>query len=478
MSQTSAATWSSRKASWGLDVIAGLAAVLIVSRLAWEEDLTWFWAVVVCAVVVTLTTTHWPFGGVLVLLVASAMPLYYVPVFGWNARPEHFASAIIFLAVVIWLVISKSTLRLNKIDYWVLAYLILNFVSSAFGSSDPSSTLRWALQNSLALLPYFLIRTMVRDLKTLRYTFGILLGVGFLESIYGIVCYASHQVFGTSVGVEAGQYLVDVAAPYGSLVEPNLFGAYTACCAILFLTLYLFGVHRTRYVICFAIASLAAVLSYSRAVLVAFVLVLAYVFWKHFRLRKTPMRNRVWFFLPLLGFVLILSAGSIGGVLRERFTNLYFQGLADDTTISRVFVAQQALQDVPDHLFFGSGTASFNISFDWAKYIPSWAGEKTWIGNAPLRVLHDTGLVGLTAFLGFFVALAHKFRRIRKASKKPDPVLIGLIAGTFVYGIAFQSTDGTVLAFCWVHLGILASAAILIDNSDEVAKVRSVWNPG
>jgi hypothetical protein len=472
MSQTTIASWWNDKAPWRLDIVAGFAAVLIVCRLAWEEELAWFWAVAVCTIVVALTMARWPYGALVVLIGASAMPFYYVQVFGWNARPEHFASAIISSAVAIWLVTSRPAVILDKIDYWIVAYVVLNFVSSAFGSSDPSSTLRWAFQNSLAILAYFLVRTVVRDLKMLRYAFGILLGVGLLESIYGILCYASHQVFGTSVGVAAGQYLVDVAAPYGSLFEPNLFGAYTACCAILFLALYLFAGHCLRYFIFFVVASLAAALSFSRAALLAFVLVLGYVFWKSFRLRKTNKGLGIAILVLSSALVLLLSAGSVGGVIRERFMSLYYEGLADDTAISRVVVAQQALEDVPEHLFFGSGTASFNLSFDWAKYVPSWAGETTWIGNAPLRILHDTGLFGLTAFLGFFFAVAHRVRHIRKASKIPDAMLVGLVAGTFVYGIAFQSTDGTILAFFWVHLGLLASAAIL--TSDSVLTERTL----
>jgi|HubBroStandDraft_1064217.scaffolds.fasta_scaffold16450_3 oligosaccharide repeat unit polymerase len=467
MAQTLLANWWHGKAAWRLDVVASLAAILIVCRLGWEEDLTWVWAFVVCAGVVTLTAIRWPYGALVVLIAASAMPFYFVQVFGWNARPEHVAAAIVCLALAVRLVVSKFTWRLDKIDYWILTYVILNFVSSALGSSDPSSTLRWALQNSLAILAYFLIRGLVRDRKTLRTTFAILLVVGLVESVFGIVCYWSHQVFGTSTGVEVGQYLGDVAVPYGSLFEPNLFGAYTACCAILFLALYLFAGHRVGYFACFVVSSLAAVLSFSRAVLLALLLVVGYVVWKNIRLRQAQIRKVAGGLVLVSALVLLLAAGSVGGVLRERFDNLSFQGLSDETTITRIIVAQQALQDVPDHLFLGSGTASFNLSFDWAKYVPSWAGEKTWIGNAPLRILHDTGLLGLTAFLGFFVAIARRFRRIQKLSKIPDAMLIGLMAGTLLYGIAFESTDGTILAFCWVHLGVLASAVILVDSSDE-----------
>jgi O-antigen ligase len=172
-------------------------------------------------------------------------------------------------------------------------------------------------------------------------------------------------------------------------------------------------------------------------------------------------------FALLIALVLMLATGSVGSIVRERFTNLYEQGLADETAISRFIIIEEALQDIPGHLLLGRGTASFNLTFDWAKYVPEWAGEKTWIGNTPLRVLHDTGLIGLVAFLGFFVTIAYKIRHIWKASQTPEAILIGLSAGTLVYAISFESTDGSILAFCWIQLGLLASAVILFEKSLE-----------
>jgi hypothetical protein len=40
-------------------------------------------------------------------------------------------------------------------------------------------------------------------------------------------------------------------------------------------------------------------------------------------------------------------------------------------------------------------------------------------------------------------------------------ILLGLWAGALIYFITFQATDGTILAFSWIHFGLLASAATL-----------------
>lgn len=475
--QTTFIEWWNSKTRRRVDFVAAGLAICILCSLAWQENLTWIGAVVVCGAVVLFTAARWPYGALIVLIGTSAMPVFFVEIGGWNARPEHFAAVIVCFAILIWMFTSRYDLRLEQLDYWILAFVVLNFVSSAFESPAPAATLRWALQNSLAILGYFLIRGMVTDFKILRGAFGILLGVGLLESIYGILCYASHEAFGTSIGVQVGQYLAVVAAPYGSLFEPNLFGAYTASCAVAFLALYLFQGHGLRYLICFLITSLAAVLSFSRVALVALLVAGGYVFWKNIRLRENKDWKKPLVFAGLAAIVilvLVLASDSVGGIVRERFMNLYEQGLADDTAISRFIIVQEALQDIPGHFLLGQGTASFNLTFDWSTYVPAWGGEKTWIGNSPLRILHDTGILGLTAFLGFFASVAYKIRHAWKSSKNPDAMLVGLVAGAIVYAISFESTDGTILAFCWIEFGLLASAVLLLEKSLERRRTRFV----
>jgi O-antigen ligase len=443
-----------------VDFVATIVAICIVGRLAWQEDLSWVTAVVVCVFVVFLTTVRWPYGILTLLIGASAMPVFYVDVFGWNARPEHFAAVFAVFAVGVWLVATKSRPKFNRLDYCILFFVGANFLSSAF-SIDPASTLRWALQNCLAVLFYFLIRVLVQDAKTLSRAFKIFLAIALTESIYGIICYLSHQVFATSFGMQIDQYLMSVAAPFGSMFEPNLFGAFTASASVIFFSLYLFAGHRVRDLVCFLVAAIACFLSFSRASLVALLVIGAYVFWKNHRHSEGDARRKL-LVMGLIGaLILVLFLGPLGQIVRERFTNLFYDGLAEETTISRAIIMQEAFQEVPGHLLIGRGTASFNLTFDWNRYIPSWASDKTWIGNAPLRVLHDTGLLGLASIAAFFILTWRKIRPALNSPSHKNCVVVALWVGMLIYAISFQSTDGTILAFTWVQLGLLASAATL-----------------
>jgi O-antigen ligase len=462
--QAATTWWDSRWARW-LDFIAVIAAVLVVLRVGAEEDLSWvLWAFVGLAVIV-LSLVRWPYGALICLVGLSTMTRFYMELFGWKVRPEHVGATIVAVLAGAWLIKNKTRVRPDTLDYWVLAYLAANYFSSLFTSPDASATFRWALLNNLGVLPYFAIRFIVRDGETLQGAFRILLGVSLVQALYGISCYFSHLVFNTNTGMEIGQYLVDVAAPYGSLYEPNFFGSYTACCAVMMLALYLSQArNRLFYMVSFLIASFAAFISFSRGALLALFVTVVWLFWKVRKRNAGTSRNVPALALALALLVLIALAVS-GAVLRERLTNSFAQGLTEETTLTRLLVLAEATQDIINHPIFGSGTASFQLFFDWGNFVPEWAGAAAWIGNFPMRIIHDTGVVGFAMILGFIFTLIFKIRKAWRKQRLLLPVLFALTAGGFLYAISFQFTEGTTLAFCWVHLGFLATTAILMAAS-------------
>ena len=301
----------------------------------------------------------------------------------------------------------------------------------------------------------------MRDETTLRKSFYILLAVGFAESCYGIVSYLSYQSFGTKFGMVIDQY-GDLAVPDGTIFEPNLFGAYTAACAVGFLALFSISERNRRLALAgFFVTSVAAFLSFSRAALLALVVVAA---WMFFRAKPSGNRARTRKFayvaIAVLIVVLVLSATTIGGILQQRFVDLVSSGLTEDTTIVRYFAIYEALQDIPSHPIVGMGASSLQLSFDISQYIPGW-DRGIWVGNLPIRVLHDSGILGLVAITGFFVSLWRRFRSGLRNKVGHSAILLGLWAGALIYFITFQATDGTILAFSWIHFGLLASAATL-----------------
>ena len=126
------------------------------------------------------------------------------------------------------------------------------------------------------------------------------------------------------------------------------------------------------------------------------------------------------------------------------------------------------MDNIIAHPVWGSGTASFQLFFNWEDYLPEMGDIAGWLGNTPLRILHDTGIVGLTIFLTFLGTMAWAGRKIKKNSNpKSRIVMVTLTSGVVLYAMTFQSTEATTLAFTWVHLGLLANGIILVKKTQD-----------
>ena len=428
---------------------------------------------------IVIISKGWPLGAVLVLAVSSAMPRFAGTVLGLHVRSEHVAIALAVLVVLLQL--SSGRLRvsfnLEVFDYFLIAYIALNFLTSAATSPEPRMTLRWAALNAIAISPYFLLRILVRDEPTLFKTLRVLLWVGAAESAYGIVCFLSNHVFNTTFGIEAAQYGF-TSGTYGTQWEANLFGSYTACCAIMFLALFLLS-HESRhaqYGWGFAVTALGALISLARSVFLALPFAALLVVW--IALKKGQFRLRRLIPLVLKASLLLLAVSPFFvSEVRERFSTIDIGEVsADNTTWERLVQMAVAIEDVKAHPTLGTGTASFHLFFDPNDFPAGFAGDEEepgWISNSPLRILHDTGAVGLIAFL-FFVA--YLTIAIRNAARNDRPrttaILTALFAGGVLYAITFQATEATMLAFTWIHLGLLAAAVAILQETPRPLEAR------
>jgi hypothetical protein len=78
-------------------------------------------------------------------------------------------------------------------------------------------------------------------------------------------------------------------------------------------------------------------------------------------------------------------------------------------------------------------------------------------------------------FLLFVGYLAVAVRRAaRNASARNTAILTALSTGGVLYAITFQATEATMLAFTWIHLGLLAAAVTILQQAAllEVREAR------
>ncbi|HEX7288275.1 MAG TPA: O-antigen ligase family protein [Candidatus Angelobacter sp.] len=393
------------------------------------------------------------------LMVATAVGRFYLEISGLKAYPEYLAVGVLALVVPFWL--KRSSFRPTWIvaDFLLLAYLACNLFSSALTSPEPRQTLRWALLQLIVIAPYFLLRLVAVERAAFTKLLNILLAVGTLEAVYTVACFFSSILFGTKVGMEQEQY-GSIAAPYGTLREPNLVGSYAAACMIMLLVVY-FAKPGRKVLAAVAVTAAATMVSLARAAVAAALIALIVTFIYGIKSKQVGKRTILKAGVAVLGAWLAV-APAIVSLYQERLKTVSVTDVSEDDTIGgRLLINALALQDILENPFFGTGTASFQL----AEGAQQLGDDPTllWIGNTELRIMHDTGSLGLAVFVSFLFFLLKGAVTVLKREAQPE--LLALLLSGIVYSIAFQATEGTLLAFAWVHFGLIGCALALFRSS-------------
>jgi O-Antigen ligase len=414
-------------------------------------------ALLVTAAILVPLAAYWlsdsPGAAVIVLVTASAIPRLYVEIAGLKARPEHIIAGIMCISVLFLRKKRRQPVRWIWPDYLLMTYIAINIFSSLFMSSAPTQTLKWAVQQLLVILAYFFLRVLAEDRDGFRKAFAVMLAAGGVTAAYAILCFYSNLIFGSEFGVTVGQY-GDIPATYGLQFEANLLGSYCGAFSVMMLVMYLHEPRR-RYLAGYVVGLAGMSISLSRgavgATLIAFLLVAI------FSGRRGLLTKRAAISVAkatLCALLVVLPA--VLPHYTERFSTVDIADpTSDSSTLTRVVQFSSAIEEVFSHPIWGGGTSSFQLAFDWQSMGEDWQ-DQGWIGNTELRVLHDTGLVGLAVFIGFVVSLLRRSRKVLKQESNPE--LVALLASAVVYCISFQATEGTLLAFPWVHAGLIGCA--------------------
>ena len=440
--------------------------LITASALLLWPDASGTTALLVGAVIAIPIAVFWmsysAVGAIIALIIGSAAPRLYVEIGGLKARPEHVICGILCISILFLRKKRSQPIPWIWPDYLLMAYAALNLFSSLFMSIDPRQTIKWALQQVLVIFAYFFLRVLVEDRAGLHKAVMALLTVGAATVTYGIICFYSNLLFGTEFGMTIGQY-GDTPAPYGLQYEANLLGSYSGALAVMMLVIYLYD-HRRRFLVGFALAFAGMAISLSRGALGATFIGLSGV--AVFSIKKKLLTRQLLVSIAKATFcALLVVLPAVVPQYAERFNTMDIgEPAVDPNTLTRIVQVTSAFDEITKHPFLGGGTSSFQLAFDWQSLGEEWE-EQGWIGNTEMRVLHDTGIVGLVIFAAFLVSL---YRRSRKALKiESNPELVALLASALVYCVSFQATEGTLLAFSWVHLGLIGCAISIFVASEK-----------
>jgi O-antigen ligase len=449
--------------------VAALVSGFAVIYLAATESLDWIPLVAVALVGLVLLLFRWPYGALGMLMAAAAVPRYQLAISSWNAKLEHLIAAAfgLILLLKIWHR-DQNWRKLDKVDFLLLLFLALGFFSSYVASPDRSATLRWSLLLTLATSPFFLVSQIVDTRERLDKGMKILLLVGATEALFGIFCFLCYLLFGTEFGVTFFFYLDFIPGVHGSQWEPNIFGSYCACFAVMFLFYYLAGGRQgSWYLAGFLVTTVGVLLSLARQGWASLIIVGAMILLYSQRRKKIQWKR----LMPVgVGILATLLIGvTLMRDLPERLATLAIGKAADDPTVlHRLKFLAFAVEDIREHPILGLGSSSFQLLYEDEDNV---GVGPAWLDNLVIRVIHDTGIVGLIVFGWFIFELSRRAWRVLASSfHQPAIAAVGaLSAGALVMLIAYQLTDASTLGFTWIHFGMLAAAVRIAGSASRGA---------
>lgn len=136
---------------------------------------------------------------------------------------------------------------------------------------------------------------------------------------------------------------------------------------------------------------------------------------------------------------------------------LFERGLERSTVTNRFIINNATIDSWETRPLLGHGAGSVNRLL-----VPTRAGQpmKVWTGNIVFFVLHDSGVLGLTALLALAVAVWRRaWPALRRNTHAPTPSLVApLLATGAILAFAYQFTHALWLMYPYVYLGFLTAA--------------------
>ena len=445
-------------------VASGLMAIFVQGNVAF------FLALAAGVALLVLLLLGWPFSGVVVLIAAALLTRFRFDLGPASVRPEHVAAVMIALLGAVQVGIERRSLRMPAAAWFALLWWAINLLSGLLFDPSPMTGLQNALRIFFLALTFILIVNLIPDRKWWRRAVMVFLFLGIVEAAYGILARALYP-FGLNLGVQVSWNFTE-PIPFGSFEEGNLFGSHVASWTILLLMAFFAAerIHDSRKRQLLRMAGLAILLtalllSLSRAAWIMFLAGAALAFVLERRSAWTQV-NR--FLLAMIALPLLLFAAlsvtpylpaSLPFVNRlQSFLNLGF----DATFSARLSDWSLALADWWQRPLTGWGPGSFYALHGMLRAHPAW------ISNLSVRLLQETGLIGLGAFAGFLLTLLlPAIKTVRQQVNLMDRgILLGLIISyVALLGLAYQSTDGIWLTASWVHAGLIAVGARALTES-------------
>ena len=399
-------------------------------------------------------------GLVSVLIVTCFIDRFTYRMGSFDIRSEQIAALVGLAAVGYWLIVHRNwkILRPNLSEALLGVWLAIGLVSSLTAAPDPSRSLKGVALLAISSLGLLLPRRqldLIVDTKHLDEVVEVFLIAFAAEATYGIGAFLAH-VFGSDVSLSTNVASEHMNA-FGTLWEPNVFGAFCAAGAVAWAWL---GPRYFRFTwLGIALCLGGMIVSFTRAAWVAafVVLVLGALVGP---LRRRASLRQLGLGVAGTALIVLVVAGA------EHSANYYVAGSGTAGTattpasrgllallensvdvIGRLDQVKIVWPDFTAHPVLGGGIASYGERH------PIAGQPEQHIANLELALLNDTGTLGVLVFVAFALVIGYRAWRNRG-----DPIVAGLGVTALVIAITNTATETTELMITWVTLGLLVVA--------------------
>ena len=305
-------------------------------------------------------------------------------------------------------------------------------------------------QIGIGIFLYFCFLILSRE-RNFSLLYNILLLVGFLQLVSGLF----QVIFGILTVeniIDLGYYtqhldLVKYGRPFGSLVEPDFFGAIATFFAFIFVGEY---INRKKYIYYFAGFFFFLILFYSavRASIIGFFVSLIFIL---FLLKDKIKVSRVDGIIAIYSCILLVpvfysTIQRFGYLLRLDF---WSEGFMNPRLLQMGVSFSQFLENP----IFGNGLNAYRFLEDsYSDLIEDWMPDWVISGYDPsiiTSLLNDTGLVGFSLFASFI------FFYFKYLLSQYNIKNIFSIAAILSLLISYIFTNGLPFTFTWVLLAMI-----------------------
>ena len=422
-------------------------------------------------VVFLLLLRTWPSSGIVFLLIAALLPRFKLDIGPVSVRVEQVA-VLAVAALLLWQTfIRRRRLWLDVPFLCALVWWIVNLLATLLHAPDPGDSARHVFRLGMMVLTYLVAINLLRTPAQWWTAFRWFLALAVAEVLFGLIARVAYE-FGINLGVQITNVL-PVPVPYGTLEEGNMFGSQSAVWLLDFLGVFMALSRmqkRLRFAILAAIGIMAAgvLLSLARGAWVALLIGLVVFFVLHKPSPRSQLTRGGVLLIggPLLLIALVVIVQNLPTTvpLAARLKS-FTTAFTDQTFGNRMADIVQAVEDWLVHPLIGWGPGTF-----FQIYGQRW-GTDAWIANQIARTLQEAGAAGLLAFWGFLGSVL--WIGGRALQRLPETLgrsaLLGLGTGFVTLLVAFQATDGTWLAYMWLHAALIVTGARLLTRRSEQA---------